>query len=268
MIQLIVFRAIQGIGGGGVLTLAMIIISDVVSLKERGKYQGITGVVVVLSNSIGPIIGGLLTEKASWRWCFVSHHIAPFLHEVPVLTLCPVHQSTHDCSFDCPGLFPSPPPSRERIGDEEDPSGRFPRVGPHTRMGSPSPPGLIMGWKPIRLVITRRPCSVDHRSRTTRCLYLHRNQVHPTPAYPILYPQGQDGISLHAHDTRQWLCVLCDTVLPTYVLPGRSGRIGHSIWCTITTARHCPDCLCVHRWSTGIKNRGLLVRHIHHKNRS
>ena len=72
MIQLIVFRAIQGIGGGGVLTLAMIIISDVVSLKERGKYQGITGVVVVLSNSIGPIIGGLLTEKASWRWCFVS----------------------------------------------------------------------------------------------------------------------------------------------------------------------------------------------------
>lgn len=72
MIQLIIFRAIQGIGGGGVLTLAMIIISDVVSLKERGKYQGITGVVVVLSNSLGPIIGGLLTEKASWRWCFVS----------------------------------------------------------------------------------------------------------------------------------------------------------------------------------------------------
>ena len=73
MIQLIVFRAIQGMGGGGVLTLAMIIISDVVSLKERGKYQGITGVVVVLSNSCGPIIGGLLTERVSWRWCFVSN---------------------------------------------------------------------------------------------------------------------------------------------------------------------------------------------------
>jgi MFS family permease len=73
MIQLIVFRAIQGMGGGGVLTLAMIIISDVVSLKERGKYQGITGVVVVLSNSCGPIIGGLLTERVSWRWCFVGY---------------------------------------------------------------------------------------------------------------------------------------------------------------------------------------------------
>ncbi|KAK4689712.1 MFS transporter, DHA2 family, glioxin efflux transporter, partial [Tremellales sp. Uapishka_1] len=70
MIQLIVFRAIQGIGGGGILTLSMIIISDVVSLKERGKYQGITGVVVALSNSIGPILGGVFTEKLTWRWCF------------------------------------------------------------------------------------------------------------------------------------------------------------------------------------------------------
>ncbi|RSH92821.1 hypothetical protein EHS25_008267 [Saitozyma podzolica] len=70
MIQLIIFRAIQGIGGGGILTLSMIIISDVVSLKERGKYQGITGCVIALSNSIGPILGGVFTEKVSWRWCF------------------------------------------------------------------------------------------------------------------------------------------------------------------------------------------------------
>jgi len=85
MIQLIVFRAIQGIGGGGILTLAMIIgkhlsvlgppsrlisVSDVITLKERGKYQGIMGGVVALANSLGPIIGGLFTEKASWRWCF------------------------------------------------------------------------------------------------------------------------------------------------------------------------------------------------------
>ncbi|OWZ71858.1 hypothetical protein AYX14_02739 [Cryptococcus neoformans] len=70
MIQLIIFRAIQGLGGGGILTLAMIIISDVVSLKERGKYQGITGCVVALANSCGPIVGGAFTENASWRWCF------------------------------------------------------------------------------------------------------------------------------------------------------------------------------------------------------
>ncbi|KAJ5113693.1 hypothetical protein N7456_002227 [Penicillium angulare] len=70
MIMLIVFRAIAGIGGGGILTSVMITVSDVVSLEKRGTYQGIIGVVVALSNSIGPLIGGLFTEKVSWRWCF------------------------------------------------------------------------------------------------------------------------------------------------------------------------------------------------------
>ncbi len=50
----------------------MIIVSDVVSLRDRGKYQGILGGVVALSNSVGPILGGVFTEKVSWRWCFVS----------------------------------------------------------------------------------------------------------------------------------------------------------------------------------------------------
>ncbi|KAJ5651367.1 uncharacterized protein N7484_005090 [Penicillium longicatenatum] len=70
MIMLIVFRAISGIGGGGILTSVMITVSDVVSLEKRGTYQGVIGVVVALSNSIGPLIGGLFTEKVSWRWCF------------------------------------------------------------------------------------------------------------------------------------------------------------------------------------------------------
>jgi MFS family permease len=70
MIQLIVFRAIQGIGGGGILNLSMIIISDVVSLKDRGKYQGISGCVMAAAMSAGPIIGGVFTESIGWRWCF------------------------------------------------------------------------------------------------------------------------------------------------------------------------------------------------------
>lgn len=64
--------AISGIGGGGILTSVMITVSDVVSLEKRGTYQGVIGVVVALSNSIGPLVGGLFTEKVSWRWCFVS----------------------------------------------------------------------------------------------------------------------------------------------------------------------------------------------------
>ncbi|CDZ98057.1 Tetracycline resistance protein TetB/drug resistance transporter [Phaffia rhodozyma] len=70
MIQLIVFRALSGMGGGAIITLAMIIVSDIVSLKDRGKFSGITGSVVVLSNCIGPLIGGVFTERLTWRWCF------------------------------------------------------------------------------------------------------------------------------------------------------------------------------------------------------
>ncbi|CAK7234797.1 hypothetical protein SBRCBS47491_009070 [Sporothrix bragantina] len=70
MIMLIVFRAISGIGGGGIMTSAMIVTSDVVSLEKRGFYQGMLGGVVALANSLGPLVGGAFSEKVSWRWCF------------------------------------------------------------------------------------------------------------------------------------------------------------------------------------------------------
>ncbi|KAL5510892.1 hypothetical protein ACEPAG_4649 [Sanghuangporus baumii] len=68
--EVIVFRGIAGAGGGGIVSMAQIVMSDVVSLRERGKYQGIIGVVVALGYGIGPLIGGALSEKVSWRWCF------------------------------------------------------------------------------------------------------------------------------------------------------------------------------------------------------
>ncbi|OJD15162.1 hypothetical protein AJ78_04557 [Emergomyces pasteurianus Ep9510] len=70
--QLIIFRAFTGIGGGGLMTVAQMIVSDVVPLRERGKYQGILGSVTALANGIGPVIGGSLASisPASWRWIF------------------------------------------------------------------------------------------------------------------------------------------------------------------------------------------------------
>lgn len=62
--------AIAGIGGGGIVTIVSIVVSDVVSLKDRGKYQSIIGVVVAVANATGPVAGGIFTEKISWRWCF------------------------------------------------------------------------------------------------------------------------------------------------------------------------------------------------------
>ncbi|KAF4624028.1 hypothetical protein G7Y89_g14147 [Cudoniella acicularis] len=67
--QLIVFRAIVGIGGGGLMTIAQTVISDVVSLRDRGKYQGIFGAFVALANGVGPVIGGALVQH-DWRWIF------------------------------------------------------------------------------------------------------------------------------------------------------------------------------------------------------
>ncbi|RKF54902.1 Efflux pump dotC [Golovinomyces cichoracearum] len=70
--QLIIFRAFTGIGGGGLITLVQIIVGDVVSLRERGKWQGILGAVVALSHGVGPIIGGKIISYSadSWRWIF------------------------------------------------------------------------------------------------------------------------------------------------------------------------------------------------------
>ncbi|KIK80217.1 hypothetical protein PAXRUDRAFT_766505 [Paxillus rubicundulus Ve08.2h10] len=70
IIELIVCRGFAGAGGGGILSMAQIIVSDVVSLRDRGKYQGIIGGVVALGYAIGPPIGGALSERVSWRWCF------------------------------------------------------------------------------------------------------------------------------------------------------------------------------------------------------
>ncbi|KAI6246448.1 Efflux pump [Erysiphe necator] len=70
--QLIIFRALTGIGGGGLVTLVQIVVGDVVSLRERGKWQGILGSVVALSNGISPIIGSKISSYSpeSWRWIF------------------------------------------------------------------------------------------------------------------------------------------------------------------------------------------------------
>ncbi len=68
--QLILFRGIQGLGAGGIIPLALIVIGDLFSPRERGRYQGFTGAMFGLSSVIGPLLGGWLTDSVSWRWIF------------------------------------------------------------------------------------------------------------------------------------------------------------------------------------------------------
>ncbi|KAJ3487811.1 hypothetical protein NLI96_g3281 [Meripilus lineatus] len=70
MNMLIGARVVQGLGGGGIMTVSNIIISDLVPLSQRGLYQGFIGLTFALASGIGPPVGGALAEKASWRWLF------------------------------------------------------------------------------------------------------------------------------------------------------------------------------------------------------
>ncbi|NWF27546.1 DHA2 family efflux MFS transporter permease subunit [Streptomyces sp. PKU-EA00015] len=70
MPQLIAFRALQGLGGGGLIVLSMAIVGDIVAPRERGRYQGLFGAVFGATSVLGPLLGGFFTEHLSWRWVF------------------------------------------------------------------------------------------------------------------------------------------------------------------------------------------------------
>ena len=70
MTMLIAGRAIQGLGAGGLIPLAVAAIGDIIPPRLRGKWQGFTGVVFATSSVLGPAVGGWLTDNGSWRWCF------------------------------------------------------------------------------------------------------------------------------------------------------------------------------------------------------
>jgi EmrB/QacA subfamily drug resistance transporter len=70
MMQLVLFRGVQGMGAGGLITLAQTTIADLVAPRERGRYQGLFGAVFAFSSIAGPLLGGFITDALSWRWIF------------------------------------------------------------------------------------------------------------------------------------------------------------------------------------------------------
>ena len=70
MTELILFRAIQGLGGGGLMVTTQAAIGDVVPARDRGRYSGLMGGVFGISTVIGPLLGGFFVDNLSWRWIF------------------------------------------------------------------------------------------------------------------------------------------------------------------------------------------------------
>jgi EmrB/QacA subfamily drug resistance transporter len=101
MVQLVLFRGVQGLGAGGLMTLAFTIISDVVPPRDRGRYQGLFGAVFGLSSVAGPLVGGYFAEH-DWRWIFyinIPLGIAALLVCNQVLRLVPRHKMFHKIDY-------------------------------------------------------------------------------------------------------------------------------------------------------------------------
>ena len=101
MIQLIASAACQGLGAGGLMALAMAIIGDILSPRQRGRYQGYMIGVFSLASVAGPAIGGFFTENLSWRWCFyvnIPIGIVALIVTSSVLNL-PFHRIQHRIDY-------------------------------------------------------------------------------------------------------------------------------------------------------------------------
>jgi EmrB/QacA subfamily drug resistance transporter len=105
--QLIAFRGIQGLGAGGLMAMAMTIIADIVSPRDRGRYQGYFGATFALSSVAGPLLGGVFTDNLSWRWIFYINlpiGIVALIVTSAVLKL-PFRRQSHQIDFLGAGLM-------------------------------------------------------------------------------------------------------------------------------------------------------------------
>src|SRR5215218_1704881 len=103
--QLIAFRALQGIGAGGLIPLSQAAIADLFSPRERGRYQGYIGAMWATAAVAGPLLGGTLTDSASWRWIFLINVPLGALALVVVIRTLPAASERRQHRIDWPGAL-------------------------------------------------------------------------------------------------------------------------------------------------------------------
>ncbi|MFI6534873.1 MFS transporter [Nonomuraea sp. NPDC050547] len=102
--QLILFRSLQGLGGGGLMVLAQAIVGDVVPARERGRYQGFFGAVFAVSSIVGPLLGGLFVDHLSWHWVFYINLPVGAVALFVIIAVLPGHESRTSHKIDYAGV--------------------------------------------------------------------------------------------------------------------------------------------------------------------
>ncbi|WP_436739803.1 DHA2 family efflux MFS transporter permease subunit [Streptomyces sp. BBFR102] len=104
MLLLITWRAVQGVGAGGLMVTAMALIADVIPLRERGKYQGAMGAVFGVSTVVGPLLGGLFTDHLTWRWAFYVNVPIAIVVVIAAARTIPAVRAAHKPKIDYLGI--------------------------------------------------------------------------------------------------------------------------------------------------------------------
>jgi EmrB/QacA subfamily drug resistance transporter len=103
--ELIAFRALQGLGAGGLMVTAMAIVGDIVSARERGRYQGIFGAVFAVASIVGPLLGGYIVQNFSWHWVFYINVPIGFIALIVTGTVLPEIKPNKHPIIDYLGTF-------------------------------------------------------------------------------------------------------------------------------------------------------------------